>query len=62
MGVEELHNLGYIHRDLKPENVVFVVGKNNERMLKLCDTGLMRNKDALRKTYRIGTPYYMPPE
>ena len=62
MGVEELHNLGYIHRDLKPENVVFVVGKNNERMLKLCDTVLMRNKDALRKTYRIGTPYYMPPE
>lgn len=34
----------------------------NEKIhLKLCDTGLMRQKDG-RKTITVGTPYYMSPE
>ncbi|CAD8209279.1 unnamed protein product [Paramecium pentaurelia] len=60
IGTQELHSLSLIHRDLKLENVVYME-VNNKMHLKLCDTGLMRQKDG-RKTVRVGTPYYMPPE
>ncbi|CAK62771.1 unnamed protein product (macronuclear) [Paramecium tetraurelia] len=59
-GTEELHNLSLIHRDLKLDNVVYME-VNNQKHLKLCDTGLMREKSG-RKTITVGTPYYMAPE
>ncbi|CAD8212621.1 unnamed protein product [Paramecium octaurelia] len=59
-GTEELHSLSLIHRDLKLDNVVYME-INNQKHLKLCDTGLMREKSG-RKTITVGTPYYMAPE
>ncbi|CAD8110834.1 unnamed protein product [Paramecium primaurelia] len=60
IGTQELHSISLIHRDLKLENVVYME-VNNQMHLKLCDTGLMRQNEG-RKTIRVGTPYYMPPE
>ncbi|CAD8195611.1 unnamed protein product [Paramecium pentaurelia] len=59
-GTSELHQLSLIHRDLKLENVVYQE-RNNQKHLKLCDTGLIRQQNG-RKTISVGTPYYMSPE
>ncbi|CAD8122446.1 unnamed protein product [Paramecium sonneborni] len=59
-GTLELHKLNLIHRDIKLDNVVYM-NQNGGKLLKLCDTGLMREQDG-RKTVKVGTPYYMAPE
>jgi hypothetical protein len=54
-----------VHRDIKPENV-FLVGRGEERTVKVLDFGISRVGESganLTKTGMVmGTPAYMPPE
>ncbi|CAD8066579.1 unnamed protein product [Paramecium primaurelia] len=62
-GVEQLHQLGLFHRDLKPENFVYIEDQNKNKTIKLIDFGLVKETShSLRKTVKIGSPYYMAPE
>lgn len=60
LGLEHIHDCGYMHLDFKPENVL--VTRN--AMVKLVDFDLSQPKpDAPKKLSRNpGTPYYMAPE
>jgi serum/glucocorticoid-regulated kinase 2 len=60
LGLENLHNYGYIYRDLKPENILM----DDEGYLKLADFGMakqLKEKDEKAMSF-CGTPEYLAPE
>lgn len=58
IGLENLHNKGFVHRDLKPANILIMNGKYC-----LADFGISREiKSQSRATSAAGTLEYMPPE
>ncbi|KAJ5902563.1 kinase-like protein [Penicillium taxi] len=61
MGLQHLHDNGYIHRDLKPENVL-VMSKGPNWWVKISDFGISKRFDENNTDTRIGTPGYMAPE
>lgn len=49
-----------IHRDIKPKNILLT---DENRILKICDFGLAKNKSGLSRVNTIcGSPLYMAPE
>lgn len=60
LGLEHLHNYGYIYRDLKPENILM----DDEGYLKVADFGMakqLKEKDEKAMSF-CGTPEYLAPE
>eukprot|EP00299_Pterocystis_sp_00344_P018003 c9001_g1_i1.p1 GENE.c9001_g1_i1~~c9001_g1_i1.p1 ORF type:complete len:577 (-),score=150.29 c9001_g1_i1:19-1749(-) len=64
LGLEMLHNNGFVHRDLKPENIlVFDVDENEQISIKLADLGLACCSGDLNAAHqRFFTPEYAAPE
>ena len=63
-GLARAHDLGIVHRDLKPENV-FIVPHGRERVAKLVDFGIARQRNDVRLTRvggLVGSPPYLAPE
>ncbi len=61
LGLEEVHQLGFVHRDLKPENIMI----NDDGFVKIMDFGLAKNVESLDVTQNgmiVGSPQYMSPE
>lgn len=60
MGMLYLHQRRIIHRDLKPENVLL----DDSLICKVMDFGISKvvKDDAVTKTRRIGTSFFMAPE
>ena len=56
LGLEQIHNLGYVYRDLKPANIIF----SHDGYLKLCDFGFVSEKGRIDSSI-CGTPEYIPP-
>ncbi len=61
LGVEAVHNAGFIHRDICPRNMIF---DKPSKKVKLFDFGItLPNLPAFRQPRnRTGTPLYMAPE
>lgn len=60
-GLDRLHEAGIIHRDIKPYNILLT----DDDRIKIIDLGLSRLRGELRdlpETFKVGTPYYAPPE
>jgi len=60
-GLDRLHYAGIIHRDIKPYNILLT----DDDRVKIIDLGLSRLRGELRTlpdTFKIGTPFYAPPE
>ena len=57
LGLEHLHDHGFIHRDLKPDNLL--VGRDG--YITLSDFGISKSY-SLSCTDGSGTPAYMSPE
>lgn len=60
-GLDRLHEAGIIHRDIKPYNLLLT----DDDRVKIIDLGLSRLRGEVKdlpETFKIGTPYYAPPE
>ena len=60
-GLDRLHEAGIIHRDIKPYNILLT----DDDRVKIIDLGLSRLRGEVKglpETFKIGTPYYAPPE
>ena len=55
MGLDYLHNKGFIHKDLKPDNLLF----DKDGYLKITDFGYT---EVIFSTIKIGSLPYMSPE
>jgi serine/threonine-protein kinase len=66
--VSEAHEIGIIHRDLKPENLFLCQAPNGEKLIKLLDFGISKQRvdpaaPALTAFGEsVGSPNYMSPE
>ncbi len=60
MGIESVHNAGFVHRDICPRNFILA----HDGRLVLIDFGLTvpDKPEFLRPGNRVGTPNYMSPE
>ncbi len=61
-GLDRLHYANILHRDIKPYNVLL---SDDEAPVKLIDFGLSRLRGetrAIPDQFKVGTPYYAPPE
>lgn len=59
-GLSHMHKAGVLHRDLKPSNLLI----NSDCLLKICDLGLARSKEAddVGMTEYVVTRWYRAPE
>lgn len=60
-GLDRLHHAGIIHRDIKPYNILLT----DDDRVKIIDLGLSRLRGEVRslpESFKIGTPFYAPPE
>lgn len=65
LGLDSLHQRGYLHRDLKPANVVLKsirIGNQETYQVQLIDFGLAKKIDNELRTPRMVTLWYRPPE
>ena len=61
LGIEAIHNMGYLHRDIKPDNILI----DRQGHIKLGDFGTCIKMDSdkrVRFGRAVGTPDYVPPE
>lgn len=61
LGIEAIHNMGFLHRDIKPDNILI----DRQGHVKLGDFGTCVKLDAnkmVRFERPVGTPDYVPPE
>lgn len=61
LGIEAIHNMGYLHRDIKPDNILL----DRTGHVKLADFGTCLKMDARKQVQfqrAVGTPDYVPPE
>jgi serine/threonine protein kinase len=61
LGIEAIHNMGYLHRDIKPDNILL----DRTGHVKLADFGTCLKMDARKQVKfqrAVGTPDYVPPE
>eukprot|EP00817_Percolomonadidae_sp_ATCC50343_P006838 CAMPEP_0117429644 /NCGR_PEP_ID=MMETSP0758-20121206/9169_1 /TAXON_ID=63605 /ORGANISM="Percolomonas cosmopolitus, Strain AE-1 (ATCC 50343)" /LENGTH=584 /DNA_ID=CAMNT_0005216841 /DNA_START=296 /DNA_END=2046 /DNA_ORIENTATION=+ len=60
LGLDYLHNQGYIHRDIKAANILI----NEDGSIKLCDLGVSTQLTytRTRASSVAGTPFWMAPE
>ncbi len=65
-GVADCHKRGIIHRDLKPDNLFVTLDAEGQRLIKLLDFGVAKQRSSARElmdTQRsLGSPHYMAPE
>lgn len=57
LGLECLHNNGYLHRDIKPENIMV----DEDGYIKLADFGLANSLSSKKKSGVVGSIEYMDP-
>lgn len=60
IGLEQLHQEGYLHRDIKSQNVLIKTENGKERF-KLADFGFSKKKAEVGGTI-LGTEQFMSPE
>lgn len=58
-GIKYLDDYKIIHRDIKPRNLLLT---DNNKILKICDFGLAKNKTDSKNNTICGSPLYMAPE
>ncbi len=58
LGIECLHQHGFVYRDLKPENVML----DSDGHVKLTDFGLSKKMGDVKTYTFCGTPEYLAPE
>tara|TARA_Y100000991_G_C21971069_1_gene349506 strand:+ start:1350 stop:2726 length:1377 start_codon:yes stop_codon:yes gene_type:complete len=61
LGLQCIHNAGYVHMDIKPENILMESKDFNNNFIKIIDFGFVR-KINQHKEGIFGSPYYISPE
>jgi len=60
VGLEHVHDSGYIHRDFKPENII--ISRNASLRLIDFDLAIPKPEKPVKMKHNPGTPAYMAPE
>lgn len=61
LGLQCIHNAGYVHMDIKPENILMESKDLNNNFIKIIDFGFVR-KINQHKEGLFGSPYYVSPD
>ena len=61
LGLQCIHNAGYVHMDIKPENILMESKDLNNNFIKIIDFGFVRKMNQHKEGF-FGSPYYVSPE